>query len=409
MILQLFKGDFFMKKFSKIIAGILAFSVCASATCFNAFADYDSFDFSGHKGDINSDGVIDAVDASLVYKEYASTSTGMESSFTEEQCLLADVALDGHVDAIDATAIMIAYLKTVTKASDYKDELKNSDSLGNCTSTPDNNFSDAEISESPVKPNITVETVTLSMEEANMLVANNEAIPVNIYISGSEGKYCSTGLGITFHETESGKSLRAISDYMGNPEVESGEAVDALVSYGKSWDSDSAFLATTGSGNYGTDGLMYTINFKLPKNIESGDFFPVCIEYCNTGDASSLFTNCTNDETGKLMQAYLFTQGITNGGIQIESKKTTGNSDVVAGDATDDGEVNIADAVLIMQTLSNPNDYKLDKQQKANADVVNQGDGVTAMDALAIQLIGLKLVTAEDFPITIEQLDSLTK
>ena len=56
----------------------------------------------------------------------------------------------------------------------------------------------------------------------------------------------------------------------------------------------------------------------------------------------------------------------------------------LSGDANEDGDVNMADAVLIMQTLSNPDEYKLTPQGIANADI--DGDGVTAMDALTIQL-----------------------
>lgn len=70
------------------------------------------------------------------------------------------------------------------------------------------------------------------------------------------------------------------------------------------------------------------------------------------------------------------------------------------GDVNGDGSVNVADAVYIMQTLSNPNDYKLNDAQKAAADVVGNGDGVTAQDALAIQLIGINVLTADQFPIS---------
>ncbi|MDE6426233.1 MAG: dockerin type I repeat-containing protein [Ruminococcus sp.] len=55
------------------------------------------------------------------------------------------------------------------------------------------------------------------------------------------------------------------------------------------------------------------------------------------------------------------------------------------GDANEDGKVTIADAVLIMQALSNPNDFQLTPQGMANADMVGDGDGVTVMDALRIQ------------------------
>lgn len=71
---------------------------------------------------------------------------------------------------------------------------------------------------------------------------------------------------------------------------------------------------------------------------------------------------------------------------------TQPNTEVLFGDATCDNEVNVADAVLIMQCLANPNEYKLSEQGKKNADVCNVGDGVTAMDALSIQKIGIGLL-----------------
>ena len=66
--------------------------------------------------------------------------------------------------------------------------------------------------------------------------------------------------------------------------------------------------------------------------------------------------------------------------------------DILYGDANEDGETNVADAVLIMQSLSNPNEYKLTAKGMDNADVCNRGDGVTAMDALSIQKLGINLL-----------------
>jgi len=57
----------------------------------------------------------------------------------------------------------------------------------------------------------------------------------------------------------------------------------------------------------------------------------------------------------------------------------------VIGDANCDGEANIADAVLILQSLANPDAYSLTEAGRLNADVYNKGDGVTASDALSIQ------------------------
>ena len=84
-------------------------------------------------------------------------------------------------------------------------------------------------------------------------------------------------------------------------------------------------------------------------------------------------------------------------------------SDIKLGDANNDNDVNVADAVLIMQALSNPSEYKISEDCLEPADVVNKGDGVTSIDALAIQMIGINLLTVDDFPITTEKLNTLIK
>ena len=73
---------------------------------------------------------------------------------------------------------------------------------------------------------------------------------------------------------------------------------------------------------------------------------------------------------------------------------TTPNpSNVTPGDANCDGEVLLNDAILVMQSIGNPDLYKLSAQGKANADVCNPGDGITNKDALSIQRYILRLVT----------------
>lgn len=65
--------------------------------------------------------------------------------------------------------------------------------------------------------------------------------------------------------------------------------------------------------------------------------------------------------------------------------------DVVIGDANNDGELSIADAVSIMQAVGNPDQYILTPQGKYNADISTPGNGLTNNDALAVQkkLLGL--------------------
>lgn len=66
--------------------------------------------------------------------------------------------------------------------------------------------------------------------------------------------------------------------------------------------------------------------------------------------------------------------------------------DVTWGDANDDEDVNMADAVLIMQTIANPDKYTLTKDGAAKADVSGNNDGITNKDALAIQKYKLRLI-----------------
>lgn len=58
---------------------------------------------------------------------------------------------------------------------------------------------------------------------------------------------------------------------------------------------------------------------------------------------------------------------------------------ILYGDANVDGSVDIADAVLILQTIASPSDFELSEQGRINADVNKNGNGVDAEDSLAIQ------------------------
>ncbi|MCM1315521.1 MAG: glycoside hydrolase family 9 protein [Alistipes senegalensis] len=81
-------------------------------------------------------------------------------------------------------------------------------------------------------------------------------------------------------------------------------------------------------------------------------------------------------------------------------------SNLLLGDANGDGKVSVADAVLIMQSLSNPTAYQLTAEQAVAADVVNKGDGVTTMDALAIQMLDIGLLNLSDLPISSDDLQN---
>lgn len=60
-------------------------------------------------GDVNSDGKIDASDATDVLQEYSALSVGGKFFESETQTFLADITADNKVDASDATEILNTY------------------------------------------------------------------------------------------------------------------------------------------------------------------------------------------------------------------------------------------------------------------------------------------------------------
>ncbi len=63
----------------------------------------------------------------------------------------------------------------------------------------------------------------------------------------------------------------------------------------------------------------------------------------------------------------------------------------IKGDANDDGNLALSDAITIMQAVGNPDKYKLTAQGEYNADIAGDFDGITNLDALTIQRKLLKL------------------
>lgn len=70
------------------------------------------------------------------------------------------------------------------------------------------------------------------------------------------------------------------------------------------------------------------------------------------------------------------------------------------GDANVDGKVDLTDAVAILQHVALEAKYGLTEQGKLNADVFDNGSGVSAADALVIQKLDAKLITEADLPVS---------
>ena len=71
-------------------------------------------------GDVNGDGITDAVDASNVLRYYALISTEQDGEFTDNQKSVADVNNDGEINAVDSSNILAYYAYASTSDGTIK-------------------------------------------------------------------------------------------------------------------------------------------------------------------------------------------------------------------------------------------------------------------------------------------------
>ncbi len=115
-------------------------------------------------------------------------------------------------------------------------------------------------------------------------------------------------------------------------------------------------------------------------------------------------TTTTTKATTKTTTATTTTKAVptttkANTTTKPETTTTEALKPTLWGDANCDGKVEIADATLILQYLTNKDEYKLTDLGMLNADCANNGDGVTALDALAIQKMDAGIYKQSDFPV----------
>ncbi|MDO4863626.1 MAG: glycoside hydrolase family 9 protein [Ruminococcus sp.] len=86
--------------------------------------------------------------------------------------------------------------------------------------------------------------------------------------------------------------------------------------------------------------------------------------------------------------------------VSVSTTKSATDSTVLWGDANVDKKVTVADAVAILQSIANKDKYALKAQGAKNGDVYDNGDGITAYDALTIQQVDAKKITQADLPVS---------
>ena len=189
----------------------------------------------------------------------------------------------------------------------------------------DGGYTDEEIENSEVKPRIVVSKEVLSLDYAK--AHPKRTITISIY--GAENKYCCTGLRVNFDQR-----LTMDLDKSGNPDVKLGEACEGFMhavrrdklcpsegthssnidpTKSKQVGMDGFFLTSASAGDNGGDGVLYTLDVTLPKDIQPGDVFPIDVLYKEFNGRYDLF----DDTISKYctMGPYLFTRGIYNKNI----------------------------------------------------------------------------------------------
>ena len=137
------------------------------------------------------------------------------------------------------------------------------------------------------------------------------------------------------------------------------------------------------------NGMFISLDHKIPlgtagNGISLSDYYngtvtpPVSRETSTTTSTAATTTTTT---TGSTSSATTVTASET----VTTSSRASGAE--LLGDANLDNRVSVADAVAILQFLANKDKFDLNDTARANADVFNMGDGVTAKDAYAIQLL----------------------
>ena len=168
-------------------------------------------------------------------------------------------------------------------------------------------------------------------------------------------------------------------------------------SYELSTADDISIYELKDNGKHIAYGIIYTASTEDSEVLFIGDTW--------SGGAGGAGYALSNNEItdSKILKTAKDLSDISKEKIALSGKinsKIFKNADVAYGDANCDGSVNMADAVLIMQSIANPSKYGVSGTDKAhitaqgqkNGDVSGNGDGITNKDALAIQKYKLALI-----------------
>ena len=184
-------------------------------------------------------------------------------------------------------------------------------------------FTGGNPDEATVKPKITVSQKTIDLAEAK---ANGTAT-VTISVSDAAGSYCYTGLWVKYDSRLTLSDSQPVTAESAISGLGSGIKKDII-------ENNSLYLQTDAKSYAGTNGDMWSIEFKLPADATPGDEFPIELWNTNSPIYETMFMNSERDLDGINMQAYAFTKGITHGYIKIKKEKASVKTEPAAKSLT---------------------------------------------------------------------------
>ncbi|MDE5936801.1 MAG: 1,4-beta-glucanase [Ruminococcus sp.] len=183
----------------------------------------------------------------------------------------------------------------------------------------------------------------------------------------------------------------------GAPEKEGG--VNTLFMYGKPAETDTEGIYRSTDGGKSWDCINTD---KLYGGTGNGNFL--------VGDMDEFGTVFMSTVGAGIVCGKLSDNPVEKPTTKPSETTTGGNSDLpevtLWGDANCDDKVTIADATAIIQALGNEDEYALSAQGAVNADVVDNGNGLTGYDSNAIQAIEAGFIKQTDLPVTKDELNS---
>ena len=216
-------------------------------------------------------------------------------------------------------------------------------------------------------------------EIAEVKAQKDGTVKVTVSVMGAEGHYCNTGIYLYYDE-------RLTIDKTKQP-VPS-EAISKLshaYAYGDT--DDFVFLTTAGVDDYGKDGVMWTIYFKLPEDVKQGDEYHFRIGDSKYGKLPPTFIDYDESENGRKMQENIFSAEIPDGRIVIvENPSIEIPEDYTLGDVNGDGLINSVDASAVLTEYAysmTESGGKFNELQKKAGDV-NKDDILNSVDASLI-------------------------